>query len=63
MGPYNGAEELLRMEDPLFQGKDWLSQRPRVKTAPRIQRPGPFDAFETDDAYDTPDAGCYNKLP
>jgi hypothetical protein len=63
MGPYYGAEELLQMEDPRFQGKDWLSQPPRVKTAPKIQRPGPFDAFETDDAYDTPDTECHNKLP
>jgi hypothetical protein len=63
MGPYNGAEELLDMEDPIFQGKDWLSQRPRVKTAPIVPRPGPFDPFETDEAYDTPVAGAHNRLP
>ena len=63
MGPYNGAEELLNMEDPMFQGKDWISQRPRIKTAPIVRRPGPFDPFETDDAYDTPATGTYNRLP
>jgi hypothetical protein len=63
MAPYNGTEELQQMEDPRFQGKGWLSQPPRVKTAPIVQRPGPFDPFETDDAYDTPSADGYNKLP
>jgi hypothetical protein len=63
MGPYYGAEELRQMEDPVFQGKDWLSQRPRIQTAPIVQRPGPFDPFETDDAYDTPPVECYNELP
>jgi hypothetical protein len=63
MGPYYGFEELRKMEDPIFQGKDWLSQRPRVQTAPIVPRPGPFDAFETDEAYDTPSAESYNKLP
>ncbi|MDR1341324.1 MAG: hypothetical protein LBK58_14920, partial [Prevotellaceae bacterium] len=63
MGPYYGFEELRKMEDPLFQGKDWLSQRPRVQTAPIVPRPGPFDAFETDGAYDTPSPDSYNKLP
>jgi hypothetical protein len=63
MGPYYGFEELRRMEDPIFQGKDWLSQRPRVNTAPIVPRPGPFDAFETDEAYDIPSPDSYNKLP
>jgi hypothetical protein len=63
MGPYVGAEELRKMEDPIFQGKEWLSQRPRVQTAPIVQRPGPFDPFATDEAYDTPATECYNKLP
>jgi hypothetical protein len=65
MGPYNGAEELRRMEDPLFQGKDWLSQRPRIHTAPIVQRPGPFDAFDTlgDAAYAPPVPSRYNALP
>ncbi|MDR1896688.1 MAG: hypothetical protein LBR10_07860 [Prevotellaceae bacterium] len=63
MGPYYGAEELQKMEDPYFQGKDWLSQRPRVQTAPIVPRPGPFDPFETDEAYDTPDAMRHNSLP
>ena len=29
--------------DPVFQGVDWLAIRPRIKTAPRIVRPGPVD--------------------
>ncbi|MDR1381804.1 MAG: hypothetical protein LBJ47_10060 [Tannerella sp.] len=64
MGPYNGFEELRKMEDPIFQGKGWLSQRPRIQTAPIVPRPGPFDAFETDEAYDTPPSpDSYNRLP
>jgi hypothetical protein len=63
MGPYYGAEEVRCMADPIFPGKDWLSQTPRVMTAPIIQRPGPFDPFETDSAYDTPDPSQYNALP
>ena len=30
-------------DDPVFQGVDWLSIRPKIKTAPRIVRPGPVD--------------------
>jgi hypothetical protein len=65
MGPYYGTEELQRMEDPRFQGKGWLSQQPRVKTAPKVPRPGPLDPFftETDNAYDVPELSDYNKLP
>jgi hypothetical protein len=63
MAPYNGFEELQQMEDPVFQGKDWLSQRPRIKTAPIVHRPGPFDPFETNEAYDVPSPDDYNKLP
>ncbi|MDR1959267.1 MAG: hypothetical protein LBQ54_09550 [Planctomycetaceae bacterium] len=63
MGPYYGTEEVRCMADPIFQGKDWLAQTPRVMTAPIIQRPGPFDPFETDSAYDTPDPSKYNALP
>ncbi|MDR2642943.1 MAG: hypothetical protein LBC74_09130 [Planctomycetaceae bacterium] len=65
MGPYYGAEELRQFEDPLFQGKDWLSQKPRVATAPIVPRPGPFDAMhpELDSAYDAPDPSQYNTLP
>lgn len=65
MGPYYGAEEVRCMEDPIFQGKDWISQRPRIMTAPIIQRPGPFDPFftDTDSAYETPDPQKYNALP
>jgi hypothetical protein len=63
MGPYYGAEEVRCMEDPIFQGKDWISQRPRIMTAPIVQRPGPFDPFFTDSAYETPDTKKYNALP
>lgn len=43
MAPYRGAEEVREIDDPVFQGVDWLSIRPRIKTAPRIVRPGPVD--------------------
>ncbi len=43
MCPYRGSEEVRRIEDPDFQGINWLSIRPRVKSAPTIIRPGPVD--------------------
>ena len=43
MCPYQGDEEIRTEEDPVFQGVDWLSIRPKVKNAPRIIRPGPVD--------------------
>ena len=43
MAPYRGAEEVRELDDPDFQGIDWLAIRPRVKTAPTIIRPGPVD--------------------
>jgi len=43
MAPYRGAEEVREIDDPVFQGVDWLSIRPRIKTAPRIVRPGPVE--------------------
>ena len=43
MCPYRGDEEVRAIDDPVFQGVDWLSVRPRIKTAPRIVRPGPVD--------------------
>ncbi|MDZ7619599.1 MAG: LamG-like jellyroll fold domain-containing protein [Patescibacteria group bacterium] len=43
MAPYRGSEEVRELDDPEFQGIDWLSIRPRVKTAPIIVRPGPVD--------------------
>jgi len=43
MAPYRGAEEVREIDDPDFQGIDWLSIRPRVRTAPTIIRPGPVD--------------------
>ncbi|MDR0520833.1 MAG: hypothetical protein LBH00_03145 [Planctomycetaceae bacterium] len=63
MAPYYGAEELRCMEDPIFPGAEWLSQRPRIATAPIVQRPGPFDPFYPDPAYDAPKAEQYNALP
>ncbi len=43
MCPYRGDEEVREIDDPVFQGIDWLSIRPKIKTAPRIVRPGPVD--------------------
>ena len=43
MCPYMGDEEIREMPDPVFQGVGWLAIRPRLKTAPRIIRPGPVD--------------------
>lgn len=43
MCPYLGEEEVRAIDDPVFQGVDWLAIRPRIKTAPRIVRPGPVD--------------------
>ena len=43
MAPYRGLEEVREIDDPEFPGVDWLSVRPRVRTAPRIIRPGPVD--------------------
>ena len=42
MCPYRGAEEVQAIDDPEFQGVDWLSIRPKIKTAPTIVRPGPL---------------------
>jgi cytochrome c553 len=65
MGPYSGVEELRAKEDPQFQGRDWISQPPRIQSAPIVQRPGPFDVFhpENDPAYAPPDPQQYNALP
>lgn len=43
LGPYQGDPEIRQMDDPDFPGVDWLAVRPRIKTAPRIVRPGPVD--------------------
>ncbi len=43
MCPYRGSEEVRQIDDPDFQGIDWLSVRPRIKSAPRIVRPGPVE--------------------
>lgn len=39
----SGNHNLNAPGGPDFSGIDWLSIRPRVKTAPRIVRPGPVD--------------------
>lgn len=41
MCPYKGDEEVREEDDPVFQGVEWLAIRPRVKSAPRVTRPGP----------------------
>jgi hypothetical protein len=41
MCPYLGEEEIREIPDPQFQGVDWLAVRPRIRTAPQVQRPGP----------------------
>jgi len=43
MCPYRGREEVCELPDPQFQGVDWLSIRPKIKSAPEIVRPGPLD--------------------
>ena len=43
MCPYRGAEEIRAIDDPEFQGVEWLAIRPKIKHAPRIRRPGPID--------------------
>jgi hypothetical protein len=37
--PYRGDPEVRQVPDPYFAGIEWLPIRPRVKTAPVIQRP------------------------
>jgi hypothetical protein len=43
MCPYLGDDEIREIPDPEFQGVDWLAVRPKIRTAPRIIRPGPVD--------------------
>ncbi len=43
MGPYRGEEEIREIDDPIFQGIDWLAMRPQIKNAPTVVRPGPLD--------------------
>lgn len=38
MCPYRGDEEVRQEPDPEFQGVDWLAVRPRVQTAPVVDR-------------------------
>ncbi len=41
MCPYMGEDEIKQIPDPVFQGVDWLAVRPRIATAPQVNRPGP----------------------
>ena len=43
MCPYMGEEEIRQIPDPVFQGVDWLAVRPRIATAPQVNRPGPVN--------------------
>lgn len=43
MCPYLGDSEVREIDDPVFQGVDWLAIRPLIKNAPVITRPGPVD--------------------
>ena len=52
--PYLDDSHIRDMPDPVFQGSDWLSIPPRLKTAPSPVRPGPFHAKTDDPAYDCP---------
>lgn len=54
MCPYLGTDDIRRLPDPKFQGSDWLAIPPRLETAPVVRRPGPFDPWGIDDAYDPP---------
>ncbi len=38
MCPYRGDEEVRQEPDPDFQGVDWLPVRPRIRTAPVVDR-------------------------
>ncbi len=38
MCPYRGDEEVRQEPDPIFQGVDWLAVRPRIQTAPIVDR-------------------------
>ena len=49
--PYIDDSHIRDMPDPVFQGSDWLSVPPRLKTAPSPVRPGPFSAKSDDAAY------------
>lgn len=43
MCPYRGDDEIREIDDPEFQGVDWLAIRPKIKNAPHIVRPGPVE--------------------
>lgn len=49
MCPYRSDDAIREMEDPVFQGSDWLAIKPRLKTAPIVIRPGPFKAHDNGD--------------
>ena len=49
--PYIDESHICENPDPVFQGVNWLSVPPRLKTAPVVVRPGPFDAIDNDPVY------------
>ena len=49
MCPNIDDSAIRAMPDPVFQGSDWLSIPPRLRTAPTIIRPGPFPAMAVSD--------------
>lgn len=42
--PFLTDADIREEDDPVFQGMEWLSQKPRLKSAPTPVRPGPFSA-------------------
>lgn len=40
--PFLTDADIRAEKDPVFQGVDWLPQKPRLETAPTPVRPGPF---------------------
>lgn len=52
MCPYIDDTAIRSQADPVFQGSNWLSIPPRLQTAPKVVRPGPFHArFDDSSQY------------
>ena len=47
--PFLTDADIRAEKDPVFPGSDWLSQKPRLETAPLPVRPGPFSAHADPD--------------
>jgi len=55
MCPLRGSEEVRALDDPQFQGSNWLAIQPRIQSAPTVVRPGPFKSHAGHDVmYDAP---------